>query len=55
MHPLTLPQFLLMILAIVLAAGMSLWAAAAAGLPLGVMAALALGAAGLLRLFARVE
>jgi len=55
MQPMPLPHFLLMILAVIAAAGLTIFLAAEAGLP---MAALALGAligAALMRVLARVE
>lgn len=51
----TLPHFLALILAVILAGALSLWLAAKAGVPLVLMALGALFAAGVLRLVARVE
>lgn len=50
-----LPHFLALILAVVLAAALSLWFAAKAGVPLALIGLGALLAAGLARLIARVE
>ena len=55
MHPIPLPHFLLLILAVVLAGGLSLWGATRLGLPLEALGLVALGAVGLWRLVARVE
>lgn len=50
-----LTHFLILILAVVLTAALSLWLAAKAGVPLAVLGIGALLAAGLVRLMARVE
>lgn len=55
MHPMPLPQFLLLLGAVLLAAGVTLWALAQAGVPLALVALGLLAAAGLARLVARVE
>ena len=55
MYPMTLPQFLLVLALVVLAAGVTLWAAFQAGVSLGLLALGLVVAAGLMRLAARVE
>ncbi|TDQ62258.1 hypothetical protein [Phaeovulum veldkampii] len=50
-----LPHFLFLIAAVILAAGLTLWVASQAGVSLALLAVLALVAAGLVRLMARVE
>ena len=51
----TLPHFLLLIAAVVLAAAGTLWAFAAAGLPVPLLALAGVALAGVARLWARVE
>ncbi|WP_162784643.1 hypothetical protein [Paracoccus suum] len=51
----TLPHFLLLIVAVILIAGLTLWAASAAGLPLAALAIPALIAAAAVHLAARVH
>lgn len=48
-----LPHFLILILAVILAAGLTLWAASAAGVPLFALGLLALAAAGIAHLTTR--
>jgi len=55
MEPIPLPHFLLLICAVILAAAVTLWMAAKAGVPLAALAIALLGAAALARLLARVE
>lgn len=55
MHPMPLPHFLLMLVAVILAGGLSIWAATQAGVPFALIGLGALMAAGLVRLLARVE
>lgn len=50
-----LPHFLLLLIAVILAAGLTLWAAAVAGLPVAAMAITALIAAAALHLAQRVH
>lgn len=50
-----LPHFLILIAVVVLAAALTLWLAAAKGVPLAALALVALVGAGLVRLMARVE
>ena len=50
----TLPQFLLLICAVVLAGGLTMWAATSAGVPLAAIGLSALIGAGVLSLMARV-
>ncbi|MGO4854317.1 hypothetical protein [Phaeovulum sp. W22_SRMD_FR3] len=50
-----LPHFLALIIAVILAAGATLWFAAHAGLPLPLLGLGLLAGAGLVRLMARVE
>ena len=50
-----LPHFLLLLVIVIGAAGVTIWLASSAGLPLAGMALLAVVAAGLVRLMARVE
>lgn len=45
-----LPHFLLMILSVIAAAGLTIWAAAGSGLPLAALGLAALAGAGLMRL-----
>ncbi|MEZ5686580.1 MAG: hypothetical protein R3D78_12145 [Paracoccaceae bacterium] len=51
----TLPQFLLLIAVLIVAAGITVWALAASGLPLPLLLLAGLGLAGAVRLWARVE
>lgn len=55
MNPIPLPHFLLMLCVIVLAAGVTLWFALHSGISLPALGVLLLLAAGVVRLFARVE
>ncbi len=55
MQPMPLPHFLLMIVAVVLAAALTVALAVQAGVPLAALGLAALIGAGLLRLLARVE
>ncbi|QRZ13977.1 hypothetical protein JWJ88_04770 [Paracoccus methylovorus] len=48
-----LPHFLILILAVILAAGLTIWAASAAGIPIVVLGFLALLAAAITHLTAR--
>lgn len=48
-----LPHFLILMLAVILAAGLTLWAASAVGIPLLALALLALAAAGIAHLSTR--
>lgn len=50
-----LPHFLMMIAAVILAAGMTIWASLSAGVPLAVMGLIALSAAALVRLAMRTD
>ncbi|MDD8024003.1 MAG: hypothetical protein PHX82_12945 [Paracoccaceae bacterium] len=50
-----LTHFLILICAVLLAGGVTLWLAASAGVPLTALAVCALLAAGVMRLLARVE
>ncbi|WP_176715598.1 hypothetical protein [Thioclava sp. SK-1] len=50
-----LPHFLLLIFAVIVAAAISLWAAAFVGVPLPALAMIVLLAAGLVRMITRVE
>ena len=55
MQPMPLPRFLVLILAVILAAGGTILCAAHAGVPLAALGLGALVAAGLVRILARVE
>lgn len=48
-----LPHFLILMLAVILAAGLTIWAASAVGIPLFALALLALAAAGIAHLSTR--
>lgn len=50
-----LPRFLALLALVIVAAGATLWLAAASGIPMAAVALLALIAAGVVRLLARVE
>lgn len=55
MHPMPLPRFLVLIAAVIVAAGVTIFCAVLAGVPLAALGFGALLAAGLMRLLARVE
>lgn len=55
MHPMPLPHFLFLLLAVIVAGGVTVWLAAQAGVPFGLIGLGALMAAALVRLMARVE
>jgi len=55
MEPMPLPHFLILIAAVIFAAGVSVWAATMAGVPFALLALGLMVAAGIVRLMARVE
>lgn len=55
MHPMPLPHFLALLLAVIVASGVTIWLAAQAGVSFGLISVGALMAAALVRLMARVE
>ncbi|SIS84411.1 hypothetical protein [Phaeovulum vinaykumarii] len=54
-HALPLPHFLVLVVAVILAAALTLWAAFRAGISLMAVGLLALAGAGVVRLMTRVE
>ncbi|KEO60540.1 hypothetical protein [Thioclava indica] len=50
-----LPHFLLLIVFVIVMAGVTIWAFASSGMPIAMLGLMALIAAGVMRLMARVE